>query len=143
MTITAITGNITADPEVKFIDSGAAVCNFCVAVKRPFKRDVTDFYYVVAWRQAAETIGQYVKKGDMVELVGFMICEEYESNGEKKRQWKLNVDRFSFGSSKASRNSTADGSNDTQGGSCQQNNSNTQGDNNNVPTGNSGDEMPF
>ena len=48
-----IIGNLTADPELRTIPSGASVCTFTVAVNRRFGKEdrQTDFFRVTAWRQ--------------------------------------------------------------------------------------------
>src|SRR5204863_9233668 len=65
-----VAGNITADPELRFIASGSAVCEFTTALNRAYtrrqtqeKEEETAFVDVVAWGRTAEGCGEYLKKG--------------------------------------------------------------------------------
>ena len=65
-----ITGNLGRDPELKYLDSGKTVANFTVAVRQA-KRDAPARWVKVAvWGKAAEYVGNYVKRGDSVMLIG-------------------------------------------------------------------------
>lgn len=68
-----LSGRLTADPELRITGSGVSVCNFCLAVPRPYKageaRDA-DFVNIVAWRQTAEFICKYFKKGSGIGING-------------------------------------------------------------------------
>ena len=69
----AITGRMTKKPEVKQTQSGVSVCNFCIAVDRPFKSGEdrqADFIDCVAWRASAEFIGNYFDKGVIIGIIG-------------------------------------------------------------------------
>ena len=68
-------GRLTADPELKTTQSGIAVVTFSVAVNRRFTRNSaqqseTDFFNVTAWRQTAEFVSRYFKKGSSICVVG-------------------------------------------------------------------------
>ena len=68
-------GRLTADPELKTTQSGIAVVSFSIAVNRRFKRNAaqqseTDFFNVTAWRQTAEFVSRYFKKGSSICVVG-------------------------------------------------------------------------
>lgn len=86
----SFTGNATADAEIKFRPNGDAVANVTVAVTPRVKVDgqFTDgpaaFYRVAAWKQLAENVGESVKRGDRVTVVGTLKPREYEHNGEKR-----------------------------------------------------------
>src|SRR5262245_29052615 len=65
-----VAGNITADPELRFIANGSAVCEFTIALNRAYTRrqtqervEETAFVDVVAWGRTAEVCGEYLKKG--------------------------------------------------------------------------------
>ena len=57
-------GRLTKDPELKYGASGTAFCKFTLAVNRAFKKDEVDFINCTAFGKAAETIAEYVRKGD-------------------------------------------------------------------------------
>ena len=61
-------GNMTADPELRQTASGLSVCSFTIAVNRRFSKadqgqQNVDFINIVAWRQQAEFVSRYFKKG--------------------------------------------------------------------------------
>lgn len=82
-----ITGRLTADPELRQTTSGISKCQFTVAVPEEYKKaDGTrgvDFLTVVAWREKAEFITRYFKKGSGILIVGQNKSDEYEKNGQK------------------------------------------------------------
>lgn len=68
-------GRLTADPELKTTQSGIAVVSFSIAVNRRFSRNSaqqneTDFFNVTAWRQTAEFVSRYFRKGSSICVVG-------------------------------------------------------------------------
>lgn len=76
-------GRITKDPELKYTQSGVPVCVFSLAVDRGFKdasgNKQTDFIPCVAWRQQAEFIGTYIKKGYLLGLSGEIQTRSYQA----------------------------------------------------------------
>ena len=78
-------GRLVADPELKKTTTGISVCSFRLAVPRPKVKDKTDFLNYVAWRQSAEYLCQYGKKGDWVEVVGTLTSRNYEDTQGNKR----------------------------------------------------------
>ena len=68
-------GRLTADPELKQTQSGIAVVTFSVAVNRRYTRNAsqqteTDFFNITAWRQTAEFVSRYFRKGSSICVVG-------------------------------------------------------------------------
>ena len=66
-------GRLTADPELKQTPNGISVCRFRLAVQRKTKAEgqqTADFLDVVAWRQTAELVARYFKKGSSICIVG-------------------------------------------------------------------------
>ena len=68
-------GRLTADPELKTTQSGIAVVSFSIAVNRRYTKNAaqqneTDFFNVTAWRQTAEFVSRYFKKGSSICVVG-------------------------------------------------------------------------
>lgn len=75
-------GRLTADPELRQTQSGIASCRFTVAVNRKYADKNTgekqaDFISCTAWRQTAEFICRYFKKGDMICLEGSLRTGSY------------------------------------------------------------------
>lgn len=85
-----LVGNLTADPELRYTQSGKAVANFTVAVSRNERRngtwaEVTDgFFNVVAWGQLGEHIAGSCKKGSRVIVSGKLIQRTFEVEGTKR-----------------------------------------------------------
>jgi len=66
-----IGGRLTADPELKTTPSGISVCTFSVAVnRRGAKENVADFLTITAWRQTAEFVTRYFRRGSSICVVG-------------------------------------------------------------------------
>ncbi len=99
-------GRLTADPELKTTTTGLSVTSFSVAVDRSYARSgedrQTDFINVVAWRQSAEFVCRYFRKGQMIALTGSLQSRSYEDrNGNKRTAYEVVADRISFCGSKA------------------------------------------
>ncbi|WP_084128385.1 single-stranded DNA-binding protein [Demequina sp. NBRC 110055] len=95
-----IVGNLTGDPELRFIQSGAAVANFTVAsTPRTFDRQSNEwkdgdtlFMRCSLWREAAENVAESLTKGMRVIVTGRLVQRSFESNGEKRSVVELQVD---------------------------------------------------
>lgn len=95
-----IAGNLTADPELRFIQSGAAVVNFTVAsTPRSFDRQSNEwkdgetlFLRCSLWREAAENVAESLTKGMRVIVQGRLVQRSFESNGEKRTVNEIQVD---------------------------------------------------
>lgn len=95
-----LTGNVGADPELKFAPSGDAVCTVKVAVTpRRKNRDKwedgqTRWYKVSVWKSAGEAVAEHVRKGDRVTLSGRFDLEEYEKDGRTITVPAVTADQF-------------------------------------------------
>ncbi|MFS0688985.1 single-stranded DNA-binding protein [Sporosarcina sp. 179-K 8C2 HS] len=80
----SLVGRLTKDPEIKYTHSGVAVCNFTLAVNRPFKNangeNEADFIMVQVWRKAAENAANYLKKGSQAAVNGRINTRHYEND---------------------------------------------------------------
>lgn len=87
------TGRLVSDPELKTTQSGLSVCSFTLAVKRPKVKDTTDFLNFVAWRQSAEYLCKYGRKGNLVGVSGgTLTSRSYEDkNGNKRVAFEIVV----------------------------------------------------
>ena len=74
-------GRLTTDPELKQTASGVSTCNFTIAIRRDFDSGggerQTDFINAVAWRQTAEFICKYFRKGNMIVIEGELQTRTY------------------------------------------------------------------
>jgi single-strand DNA-binding protein len=96
-----VVGNLTADPELRFTPSGAAVANFTVAsTPRTFDRQSNEwkdgealFLNCSVWRQAAENAAESLTRGMRVIVSGRLKARSYETReGEKRTVFEIDVD---------------------------------------------------
>jgi len=84
-------GNLTRDPELRYVPSGSAVVNFSVAVNRTYKdtagerKEDTSFVRVVVWGKMAEICGEYLTKGRAVLVEGRLKSRTWETPEGQKR----------------------------------------------------------
>jgi len=83
-------GRLTRDPELRYTPSGDPVCNFSLAVDRPFTSQngekQTDFIDVVTWRKVAEQVSQYLSKGRLVAVEGRLQIRSYTDSADVRRK---------------------------------------------------------
>jgi single-strand DNA-binding protein len=100
-TVITVIGNLTADPELRFTPSGAAVANFTVAsTPRTFDRQSGEwkdgealFLRCNIWRQAAENVAETLSRGSRVIVSGQLKQRSYETReGEKRTVVELEVE---------------------------------------------------
>ena len=95
-----LVGRITKDPEVKISTSNISICNFTVAVNRQFTDQSgerqADFISCVAFRKAAELLGQYIKKGALLGIDGRIQTRQYEVEGVTKYVTEVVCDSVQF-----------------------------------------------
>lgn len=94
-------GRIASDVELKTTPNGTAVCSFRLAVDRNYQKKgeekVTDFFNIVAWRQQAEFISRFFKKGRMIIVEGEMQTRKYDDkNGNPATWYDVVVERAYF-----------------------------------------------
>ena len=104
--LVVLTGRLTAAPEIKVTPSGLSVCSFSIAVDRGYGENKTvDFINIVAWRQTAEFISKYSKKGSALCIGGSIQTRSWTDNNNQKRYaTEVVVDEAMF----------VDGKNDSQ-----------------------------
>jgi single-strand DNA-binding protein len=102
-TILTVVGNLTADPELRFTPSGAAVANFTVAsTPRTFDRQTNEwkdgealFLRCNIWREAAENVTESLTRGSRVIVTGRLKQRSFETReGEKRTVVELEVDEI-------------------------------------------------
>ena len=99
-------GNLTADPELKQTNTGLSVCNFSLAINRRTKADAgqnVDFINVVAWRQTAEFVAKYFKKGRPLLVCGQLQTRTWtDAQGNKRYSTEVVADEVTFVENKSS-----------------------------------------
>ena len=88
-------GRLTADPEHKQTPNGVSVTSFSIAVDRNFNgkdgNRQTDFINIVAWRQTAEFVTKYFKKGSMIGIEGAIQTRKYVDKDTGKNRTAFEV----------------------------------------------------
>ena len=104
-------GRLTADPELKTTSSGISVVTFSIAVNRRFSKDSaqqneTDFFNVTAWRQTAEFVSRYFRKGSSICVAGSLQNRNWtDQQGQKRYATDIIVDEANFVESRGSQDS--------------------------------------
>ena len=106
-------GRFTRDPELRSTPQGVSTCAFSIAVDRNFVRQgeerKADFINCVAWRQTAEFISKYFRKGSMVALEGSIQTRTWDdSEGKKRYATEVIVNQVYFAESKRDSQMTGD-----------------------------------
>lgn len=102
--IVIIAGNLTRDPQVKFLANERAVANFALAVNRRWKdangttQEETTFVDVEAWGRTAELVGQYLTKGRSALVEGRLKLDEWDdkASGQKRNRLKVIAESVQF-----------------------------------------------
>ena len=88
-------GNLTADPVVRFTQSGKAVARFTLAIDDGYGENKrTDFPTIIVWGKTAETIGNSLHKGSKVAVNGKITTSSYEKNGQKVYTTEVTADIY-------------------------------------------------
>lgn len=98
-----IMGNLTRDPELRYVPSGTAVATFTIAVNRVYtsqageKKEEVSFIRVVVWGRRAEVCGEYLSKGSPVFVEGRLQSRSWESqDGQKRSTIEVIADNVQF-----------------------------------------------
>lgn len=98
-----IMGNLTRDPELRYVPSGTAVASFTIAVNRVYtsqageKKEEVSFIRVVVWGRRAEVCGEYLSKGSPVFVEGRLQSRSWEAqDGQKRSTIEVIADNVQF-----------------------------------------------
>lgn len=97
-------GNLTREPELKFLPKGTAICNISLAVNRRWKNEMgeekEDVYFAdcKSFGKQAEVLAQYVKKGHPLMIEGRLSREEWDDKqtGAKRSATRIIIEQFQF-----------------------------------------------
>lgn len=99
-----IFGNLTRDPELKSLPSGASVTTFSIATNRVWndrdgkRQESTDYHNIVVFGRQAETSAQYLRKGASALIEGRIVTRSWDGNdGQKRYRTEIVADRVQFG----------------------------------------------
>lgn len=102
-------GRMTADPELRQTGNGTPVTSFSIAVNRAYSaqqdnvsgQPTADFINVVAWRNRAEFVCKYFRKGSSICVVGSLQTRTWtDNNGQKRYATEVIADEVNFVDSK-------------------------------------------
>jgi single-strand DNA-binding protein len=130
-------GNLTRDPEVRYLSSGMAVADLRMAVSRKYKtqqgEEKEDVCYVnvSVWGKQGENCGQYLSKGSPAMIEGRLRFEEWEKDGQKHNRLSVTAERVQFLG--APRGKSQDSSGDSHGGPPSEEPPPPSGDSDDIP----------
>lgn len=98
-------GRLVKDVEIRHTQSDKMCAIYTIAISRPYKNQngeyETDFINCETWGNVANTMNEYVRKGDMIGVKGSLRTDSYmDKNNEKKYRTYVNVERVTFLSAK-------------------------------------------
>lgn len=105
LNVAILMGRLVADPELRHTPNNVAVTSFTIAVDRSYVKSgaerQADFIDVVAWRNTAEFVCKYFRKGQMIALQGSIQTRSYTDNqGIKRKAFEIVADNVHFADSK-------------------------------------------
>ena len=150
-------GNLTRDPEMRFLQSGIAVTNFGLAMNERWtdsqtgeQRESVCFVEVEAWNRQAEIVNEYFVKGSQILLEGSLKFESWVGDdGQNRNRLKVRLQRFEFVGSRQDGNGNGGNGNGGNGGNGGNRSSQPHGDPQTAPpaptTSDAGtdDDVPF
>ena len=93
MNSVTLIGRLTADPDLRFINTGTAISKFTIAIDRSYRKDnqaVTDFIPVEIWGKKAEYCATYIEKGCLVAVSGSLHIDRFiDSTGNNRNYAKV------------------------------------------------------
>lgn len=99
-----LVGNLTRDPELRNLPSGAAVASFCIATNRVWKnqqgekQEEAQFHNVVVFGRQAEIVNQYLAKGSLILVEGRIQTRSWDGkDGSKQYRTEIVAERIQFG----------------------------------------------
>lgn len=94
MNVLAVTGNMGADPELRFFESGKSVAKFSICVKKPRSKEDAGWFQVEAWGATAQFLADNAQKGTKVEVKGWIKQDSWvdRETGRNKYAIKLVAD---------------------------------------------------
>ena len=110
----SLMGRLTKDPELRYTQSQTPVASFTLACDRDFRdkdgERPTDFISVTAWRQTAEFVDRYFRKGDMMAVSGRLQMREWtDKDGNKRTIAEVVADSAYFAGAKKEEAARAEG----------------------------------
>jgi len=139
-----LVGRLGKDPDVRHLESGAAVANFPIATSETYKDkngnkvEQTEWHNIVLWRGLAEIAEKYLQKGKMVYIEGKLRTRSWEKDGVTRYTTEVVGDQMTMLDSKGSDNQSSGGSNEYQS-----NNQTAEAPSQTPDTNSEMDDLPF
>lgn len=110
LNVVALMGRLTADPELRHTSTDIPVTRFSIAIQRSYVKSgeerKTDFIDIVAWRNTAEFVCRYFRKGQLIAVEGSIQTGSYQDrDGNKRRSFEVLANNVHFAESKKESNS--------------------------------------
>ena len=149
LNVAVLMGRFVADPELRHTPNGVSVTSFTLAVDRSYVKAgterQTDFIDIVAWRNTAEFVCKYFKKGQLAAVQGSIQTRSYtDKEGNKRKAFEIVADNVHFaepkrdGSNAGASHSKTEPASEQQPASAYE--SGSTGDFEEIPTD---DDLPF
>lgn len=105
LNVVAIMGRLVADPELRTTTQGHSVCSFRIACDRSYAQQgqerQADFIDIVAWRQQADFVSKYFRKGSVIAVEGSLQTRQYQDKqGSKRTAVEVVANNISFAGAK-------------------------------------------
>lgn len=95
LNVIILIGRLTRDPELRYTQTGKAVATIRIAVDRGGEAG-TDFIDVVVWERQAENAANYLRKGRLVAVQGWLQIREYEKDGQRRERAEIVANQLRF-----------------------------------------------
>jgi len=96
LAVAVIVGRLTRDAELKYTNSGQAICSFSIATNSRVKKgdqwvDEPSYWDVDLWGKKGESVNQYLTKGKLVAVEGDMRQDKWEKDGQQRMKVRVNA----------------------------------------------------
>lgn len=92
-----IIGRLVRDPELKYLSSGKAVCNFSIASNSGTKdKPTVNFLDIQCWEKLAENVVKFMKKGNQVSVNGELMQQRWDKDGKTQSKIIINAHEIQF-----------------------------------------------
>lgn len=96
LAVATVVGRLTRDAELKYTNSGQAICSFSVATNSRVKKgdqwvDEPNYWDVDLWGKKAESVNQYLTKGKLVAVHGDIRQDKWEKDGQQRMKVRINA----------------------------------------------------
>lgn len=90
-----LVGRVGAEPEIRYFESGTRKADFRLAIQKPTKEKETDWFDIKVWGDQVSVVEQYLRKGDLVGILGRLEQEKWQTeSGEKRSKVVVNALRI-------------------------------------------------